>query len=194
VTETAIPADGRTAWLTEGLQLLAEHGAREVTLDRLCTRMGKSKGSFYHHFGSMGGFRVALFAHFEELGTGSVIERVEAAGPLTARERLRRLLAQVLAGNPEREIAMRAWAKQDPEAEAVQRRVDAARTAYLHQLCAEGGHPDPKRMSDLIYLVLIGAEHLTPPLAAEDLRDTYEALFTLAWPGFGPPFEGVGKA
>ncbi|MFE6049914.1 TetR/AcrR family transcriptional regulator [Kitasatospora sp. NPDC056446] len=194
MTETANSAAGRAAWLAEGLHLLTEHGAPEVTLDRLCTRMGKSKGSFYHHFGSMGGYRKALFAHFEDQGTGSIIEQVEAGGPLTAKDRLRRLLAQVLAGGPETEIAMRAWAKQDPGAEAAQRRVDAARTAYLRELCTEGGHPDPKRMSDLIYLILIGAEHLTPPLAAEDLRDTYEALFTLAWPGFGPLFEGVGKA
>jgi AcrR family transcriptional regulator len=186
---------GRAAWLAEGLVLLAECGAQAVTLERLCERMGRSKGSFYHHFDSMGGFRTALFAHFENRGTGSIIERVEAAGMPDARAKLRRLLTEVLAaGDPEAEIAMRAWAKQDPEAEAVQRRIDAARSTYLYELCAEGGHPDPKRMGDLIYLVLIGAEHLTPSMAPTDLRDTYEVLFRLAWPAFGPLDEGAGES
>ena len=188
-------SSGREAWLTAGLALLAEHGAQAVTLDRLCDRMRKSKGSFYHHFGSMAGFRTALFTYFEGRGTGSIIERVEAAGTPDARAKVRRLLAEALAlGDAETEIAMRAWAKQDPEAEAMQRRIDTARTTYLYELCAEGGHPDPHHMGDLIYLVMIGADHLTPPMAPEKLRDTYEVLFSLAWPAFGPLDEGGGES
>ena len=35
-----------------GLTLLAEEGLSGIKVDRLCARMGVTKGSFFHHFRS----------------------------------------------------------------------------------------------------------------------------------------------
>ncbi|WP_067821548.1 TetR/AcrR family transcriptional regulator [Actinomadura kijaniata] len=162
---------GAREWLAEGLRLLAEQGAPAVTLERVCERMGMSKGAFYHHFGSVPKFRTRLLAHFEAEYTTAVIDAVEGAADLPARERLDLLVAEALRDTtPDLEIAVRAWAKQDPEAAAVQERVDATRVAYVRDLCERAGHADPDRTATLVYLVLIGGAHLAPPLPHEDKR------------------------
>ncbi|MER6379306.1 helix-turn-helix domain-containing protein [Streptomyces sp. NPDC001250] len=170
----------RSAWLDEGLTLLAEQGAPAVTLERLCARMGMSKGAFYHHFGSMPKYRTRLLDHFEAKCTTAIIDRVEAPGTLPAPERLDRLIAEVTKdASPSLEVALRAWAKQDPEAARVQERVDATRIGYLRQLCEQAGHGRPDQMAKMLYLMLIGAEHLMPPLPKSELRGMYELLMPL---------------
>ncbi|WP_214416299.1 TetR/AcrR family transcriptional regulator [Sphaerisporangium fuscum] len=171
---------GERAWLSAGLALLSEQGAPSVTLERLCERMGMSKGAFYHHFGSMPRFRTRLLAHFEAEHTTAIIDAVEAPGGLPARERLTRLMAEAIKNTgPELEIAVRAWAKQDPEAAAVQTRVDATRVDYLRKLCEEAGHATPDMMAKLLYLVLIGGSHVMPPLSPADKHRVYDLLLPL---------------
>ncbi|TDD84777.1 TetR/AcrR family transcriptional regulator [Actinomadura darangshiensis] len=171
---------GATAWLEEGLALLAEQGAPAVTLDRMCERMGMSKGAFYHHFGSMPKFRTRLLSHYEDRYTTAIIDVVEEAGDLPAREKLERLTAEAVNDTgPGLEIAVRAWAKQDPEAAAMQQRVDARRIEYLRGLCESAGHASPVQMATLLYLVLIGGAHLMPPLPAAGKHEIYELLLPL---------------
>ncbi|WP_433463044.1 TetR/AcrR family transcriptional regulator [Spirillospora sp. CA-128828] len=168
------------AWLDEGLVLLAEQGAPAVTLDRMCERMGMSKGAFYHHFGSMPKFRTRLLARYEERYTTAIIDVVEADAALSARRKLDRLAREaIIDTGPDLEIAVRAWANQDREAAEMQQRVDATRIAYLRGLCEEAGHSSPDRLAVLLYLVLIGGAHLMPPLPAADKHDIYELLYPL---------------
>ena len=70
---------GKRDWLDAGLVLLAEQGAPSVTIERLAERLGLSKGSFYHHFKGMGGYRTALLEHFEAERTTRFMEQAEAA-------------------------------------------------------------------------------------------------------------------
>lgn len=166
-----------TSWLEQGLVVLAEQGAPAVTLERLCERMGMSKGAFYHHFGSMPKYRARLLGYFESKCTTAVIDEVEAMDLLSASERLRRLMAEVTKdASPALEVAMRAWAKQDPEAAQVQERVDATRIGYLRDLCEQAGQERPDQTAKLLYLLLVGAEHVMPALPKAELREMYELL------------------
>ncbi|MEV4429514.1 TetR/AcrR family transcriptional regulator [Streptomyces sp. R-07] len=171
---------GSSAWLEQGLALLAEQGAPAVTLERLCERMSMSKGAFYHHFGSMPKYRTRLLGHFEARFTTAIIDGVEVIESLPARERLSRLLTEATkdAGLP-LGVAMRAWAKQDPEAARVQERVDATRIGYLRGLCEQAGYDRPDQTAKMLYLMLVGAEHLMPPLPKSELRGMYELLLPL---------------
>ena len=47
-------------WVQEGFRVLAEDGVKALTLGRLCSRLGVTKGSFYWHFSDMKAFRSAL--------------------------------------------------------------------------------------------------------------------------------------
>lgn len=53
-------------------------------------------------------------------------------------------------------VAMRAWAKQDPEAARVQERVDATRIGYLRDLCEQAGYGRPDQTAKMLYLMLVG--------------------------------------
>lgn len=162
-------------WLREGLIVLAELGAPALRIDRLAERLGITKGSFYHHFDGLNGYKSELLAHFAELSTMRYIDAVESTPGLTAREKLDRLMTLVLRAPDEEgplEIAFRAWALQDPDVREAQRRIDAIRVDYLRGLCRDIGLA-PRRALDMarvLYTVLIGSGHVVPPLEPAELR------------------------
>jgi AcrR family transcriptional regulator len=159
---------GKRDWLDAGLVLLAEQGAPSVTIERLTERLGLSKGSFYHHFKGMSGYRTALLEHFEAERTTRFVEQAEASEG----DRLSALLRLVLAPGPgpELEIAVRAWALQDAEARAVQERVDSARVAYLAEISGDAG------LAQALYLVVVGAGQVVPPLTGRQLKNALELV------------------
>ena len=173
----------RTEWLDAGLELLADEGAPAVTIERLTGKLGVTKGSYYHHFKGAAGYRTALLEYFEAQFTTRLIDTVERKSEDEPAAKLRRLLRLVLSDpdSARLEIAVRAWALQDPEVRAAQERVDQARTAYLKELChgLKAGL-DPDRFAQLLYLILIGAEQVLPPIAKDDLRDIYALTLRLA--------------
>jgi AcrR family transcriptional regulator len=173
----------RTTWLDAGLEMLARDGAPGVTIERLTAQLGLSKGSYYHHFKGVGDFRTALLEYFEAQFTTRLIDAVEKEPDAPAKVKLRKLLKLVLSDedHAELEIAVRAWALQDTEARAAQERVDQARTGYLRALCQGiDGVDDPDRLAQLLYLLLIGAEQVLPPVSKRELRDLYEMTLRLA--------------
>ncbi|WP_020387911.1 TetR/AcrR family transcriptional regulator [Kribbella catacumbae] len=178
----------KTDWLDAGLKVLADEGSLALTIERLTTELGLSKGSYYHHFKGTGGFRTALLEHFEGKFTTRLIDAVERRPEADASTKLTELMNLVLA-DPDSvrlEIAVRAWALQDPEARAAQERVDHARTAYLQALCRGiGSVKEPDHLAKLLYLILIGAEQIVPPVPAAELRALYGTTLSLAT---GAPF------
>jgi len=109
-------------WIDAGLELLAEEGPSGVKIDRLCVRLGVTKGSFYWHFKDLAAF---LKAVADRWGSSrderrEVFAELEALAP---RERLSRLLDEF--ADPAGwalERAVREWARTD---ESVRRRVEA---------------------------------------------------------------------
>ncbi|MBC6449532.1 TetR/AcrR family transcriptional regulator [Actinokineospora xionganensis] len=165
-------------WLREGIAVLSTEGSQALTIDRLCGRLGLTKGSFYHHFGGMAGYQAALLEHVEKVGTQRFIEVVEAETDEPA-AMLDRLLELVLAAHEDGlETAMRAWAQQDPQVGAMMTRVDQGRIAYMESLwLRDRGDPDEaRRVGQLLYAIHIGARHMLPPLPQEELRAAYRLL------------------
>lgn len=199
---TVVGMVSRAEWLEAGLELLADEGAPAVTIERLTGALGVTKGSYYHHFKGAAGYKAALLEYFEARYTTRLIDTVEgatetdrptAAGRSTERAvevgegaaaeaKLQHLMRLVLADpdSAQLEIAIRAWALQDPEVRAAQERVDAARTAYLKKLCRGlDADVDPDRFAQLLYVILIGAEQVLPPIDKRDLRKIYDLVLRL---------------
>ncbi|TCC59527.1 TetR/AcrR family transcriptional regulator [Kribbella pittospori] len=173
----------RTEWLEAGFELLADEGAPAVTIERLTGKLGVTKGSYYHHFKGAAGYRTALLEYFEARYTTRMIDTVEREPDAEPAAKLLHLLQLVLSdlSTAGLEIAIRAWALQDPEVRAAQERVDRARTAYLKELCRGlKADVDADRFAELLYLILIGAEQVLPPIARDDLRDIYLLTLRLA--------------
>lgn len=174
-------------WLEAGLAIATRDGIRALTIERLCTGLGLTKGSFYHHFKGIRGYKSDLLAHLGAEHTGRFIDGAEAAGA-SGHDKLQRLLDMVLeahAGSRDLETAVRAWARQDGDVRAFQERVDGMRVDYLRSLWLElGGSPDEaEHAAMLLYLILVGAQQVVPPVSAEDLRAVYTLAFRSASPG-----------
>src|SRR2546429_9216695 len=67
-------------WLEEGLTLLAESGAGALTIEMLTSRLGVTKGSFYHHFQHFQDYKEHLLTFYEEERTLQGIESAEQHG------------------------------------------------------------------------------------------------------------------
>ncbi|MET7459738.1 helix-turn-helix domain-containing protein [Nonomuraea sp. NPDC005501] len=121
-------------WLEAGLAIATRDGIKALTIERLCAGLGLTKGSFYHHFKGIRGYKSDLLAHIEAKHTGRFIAGAEAAGA-SGHDKIQHLLDLVLeahADSRDQETAVR----------ALQERVDAMRVDYLRSLWLElGGSP-----------------------------------------------------
>ncbi|MBP2216994.1 TetR/AcrR family transcriptional regulator [Arthrobacter sp. CAN_C5] len=161
-------------WIVEALKVLAANGPSHLTIDRLAGNLRLSKGSFYHHFKSLAAFREQVLAHYEWESTTSLIasvEKHESQDPLRKLERLVDLAIEP-SSQTGLQIAVRAWAMQDPEVRKVQERLDRTRLDYGSRLWREAGcHPQEADLrAKSLYLLIIGGRQITPSLPLEELR------------------------
>jgi AcrR family transcriptional regulator len=188
----------RSDWIQTGLAAVADNGPDGLRIDRLCRRLGVSKGSFHHHFAGAGDFKQALLAEYEVL----VVEALNQAIEQTAADNPKAALANLTAAitgpesfyRPDLEVAMRAWAFADSEVRTVQERVDKRRLESLQGIWSSV-LDDPAAIQTaalLPYLVGIGASLVQPPTPPDQLRNVYELLLDLV-PDVDQP-EAAGKA
>ena len=110
-------------WVAAALELLAEEGPGGVKIDRLCVRLGVTKGSFYWHFTDLASFLTAVADRWGETRDArqATFARLEELEP---RERLARMIEEF--SDPTDwalERAVREWARNDA---AVAERVAAS--------------------------------------------------------------------
>jgi AcrR family transcriptional regulator len=100
-------------WVSAALELLAEGGVGAVKIDRLCVRLGVTKGSFYWHFDDFESFLAAVA---ERWGDDRDAIRDEFAGlaDLPPRERITAMIEALF--DPSQwplDRAVREWARTD---------------------------------------------------------------------------------
>lgn len=165
----------RRRWLEEGLILLEEAGAEALTIESLTSRLGVTKGSFYHHFKHSQDFKEQLLSFWEEEGTLRIIQwaEQEASPP----EKLARVIRASL-HPPRLDVALRAWALQDDQVRVHQQRIDQQRLAYLEAIvfAARTDHTYAKVLARLLYSIYVGSQHIIPPIEGEDLGAVYQLV------------------
>jgi AcrR family transcriptional regulator len=100
-------------WLQAGYAIVAEEGLNALKLDRLCARLGVTKGSFYWHFADMGAYRRALIESWAQLRDEERRD-IDQMRDIPPRERLSQMMASLV--RPRHwtlERAMREWARSD---------------------------------------------------------------------------------
>ena len=175
----------RSDWLQAGLITVADDGPDGLRIDRLCRRLGVSKGSFHHHFAGAGDFKRALLDAYETLVVEALNNAIEQTAATTPQESLAGLTAAITSTQsfyrPELEVAIRAWAFSDSQVRAVQERVDRRRLESLEGIWSRI-LDDPAAVHTaalLPYLVGIGASLVQPPTPPDQLRGIYELLLGL---------------
>ena len=149
----------RVKYFELGLDLLAEVGAKAVTIDALCTRLQVTKGSFYHHFSGVRDFMSQLLVYWEHrYGQRLAREALGARGPGELIPLMKHGACYDV--HHEAESAIRALALSDPEAAEAQRRVDEGREQLLVDAYVEAGMPaeTARTVARIGMAILIGTQ------------------------------------
>jgi AcrR family transcriptional regulator len=171
-------------WLKLGERLLSAEGPGALSLERLTEAAGRTKGSFYHHFGGRDDFLAALTQHWRE----TVVEPAarpyrDDPRPAAWRALLRAAPFQL---NQPFERALRRLAVGEPIVRDGVERVDRERIDNLTFLVSQLREDleDPRAFAVLLYAVIVGAQWLLKPddPRASALRLMLETIFALTPP------------
>ncbi|HVV36745.1 MAG TPA: TetR/AcrR family transcriptional regulator [Acidimicrobiales bacterium] len=118
MTESTSTRLSVTDWISAGLELLGEDGIGGVKIQKLCDRLGVTKGSFYWHFTDLDAFLGAMAKHYED---GARIFRDQFTA--MARQDPDKTLSEAVRASYDNHLgrierAMRDWARSDERARA----------------------------------------------------------------------------
>lgn len=173
----------KTTWLDQGFTILKQRGAAGLTIDTLTAAMNKTKGAFYHHYKSREDYSRKLLEVWEERQANEIIR---ISKQKTTFEEINQTLIDLSekAMDPQIEVAIRAWALQDPLAREFQERIDQHRVAFLEEMF---GLMTPTRSQAMLFALIrycfyIGSHQIIPALKETEYRDRLSQLtrmFTL---------------
>ena len=161
-------------YFTAAFELLAESGVSALTTTNVCTRLGVTTGSLYHHFESGPAFYEAVIDHWENEVSPELRRRADEAGDPV--DRLEALHQMALTGDHDTEKAIRAWASSDPMVAAAQHRVDKAREQHLTDAYIAVGMPPARALTlaRIGFTILIGSQQLGPHIDRTRLADALD--------------------
>ena len=129
----------RGEWLKRSLEVLSKEGKAKLRIDTLTKELGVTKGSFYWHFKDRADFVRSLAEHWLETSTMQVIDTVNQVNN-DASKRLFLLMEYLFRKDYGKyDIAMRAWATQEPGVARVVKKVDELRLIFVRSLFSELG-------------------------------------------------------
>jgi AcrR family transcriptional regulator len=147
----------RGKWIACGLRALADGGPDAVRVDPLARALDITRGGFYWHFADRAALLEAMLESWEQSTTEDVIAALESEGG-DATAKLRRLLALASPGVLRTDLAIRDWARRDPDVATRLRRVDNKRMDYLRSLFRGPGRDagEVEARSLLAFSLLVG--------------------------------------
>ncbi len=172
-------------WIAAATDILVKENVRGINLDRLCKKLGVTKGSFYWHFKQRIDLLQAMLNDWRRRTTLNVIQTTTRHGGSSV-ERFVRLL-QLPRHKAARaalavESSMRDWARRSDQALAAVREVDELRLSFLEGLFMERGllRPEARRRAYVLYCVIMGDSilHDTVPSSLPD-ADYMQTVMTL---------------
>ena len=172
----------REAWLAEALEVLAQD-PEHLRIDELADRLGVSKGSFYWHFENRSDFVIAMAEFWRDVNTTAVADTVsdQSGSP---EERLYFLMETLLKDRWARyDLAIRAWARHEPDIVPVVREVDRIRMRTVRGIFDDMGLEESEaRMRTRVFVTCHSFnEALSLPLSKKEALNQLEtghAFFT----------------
>ncbi|MEM9422776.1 MAG: helix-turn-helix domain-containing protein [Pseudomonadota bacterium] len=173
----------KVAWLQAGLTVLSDIGPNGLTIERICTKINRSKGSFYFHFSSVDTYKEDLLSFWEEMHTDAVEEGVREYQDPIAQRRALPGLAAVLSDKVER--AIRLWSQLDEKARAATAQVDERRIAFVANIIMQTDNTTPamaRRLATIEYAAFLGFQHLLTDATEAERQSIYESTLYLISP------------
>lgn len=179
----------RLGWIEQGLRALAAGGPDAVRIEALAKELGVTKGGFYGHFPHRSAFLVEILDTWERRSTDDVVERVEReGGDVAAKVRRAGVLTFSHDALLRVDLAVRDWARRDPDVAVRLRRVDNRRMEYLRSLFGAqlADEVEIEARSLLAFSLMIGPHYISADHGRTDhgtVLDRAVALLTSPLPG-----------
>lgn len=151
----------RGDWVEAAIDVLGRDGIGGLRVEVLAKRCGVTKGSFYWHFRDRQDLLDAVLERWKQ-GRIQDIEKVTTIVPGHERDQLHHAIEVYGASRNRRgmaiELAVRDWARHDPQAAAVVESVDLYRLDCTRRLFIASGlsEADAKSRSLLLYACVFG--------------------------------------
>jgi len=151
----------RSDWIELAIDTLAKEGVGGLRIELLAKRRGVTKGSFYWHFRDRRDLQLAVLEHWKA-GRILDIEKITASAPGEEVKRLQHAIDVYGASRNRKgmaiELAVRDWARHDPEAASIVEQVDLYRLECTRRLFTAAGlsEADAKSRSLLLYACVFG--------------------------------------
>ena len=151
----------RSGWIDGAIEALADEGLSGMRVETLAKRFGVTKGSFYWHFKDRQDLFNAMLQTWKD-GRIRDIDKQSAMPAGNESEQLQQII-EIYSANRNRkgisiELAVRDWARRDPQASAVVEEVDTYRLESARKLFVATGLSDSeaKSRSLLLYAYVFG--------------------------------------
>ncbi len=151
----------RGNWIESAIDVLAREGLGGLRIEVLAKRCGVTKGSFYWHFKDRQDLLTAMLEYWKE-GRIRDIEKTTSVTPGREREQLHFAIDVYGASRNRKgmaiELAVRDWARHDPQAATFVEAVDLYRLECTRKLFVAAGMTDAeaKSRSLLLYACVFG--------------------------------------
>ena len=151
----------RDAWVAGATEVLAEEGIAGLRVEVLAKRLKVTKGSFYWHFADRRDLLLAVLSHWKEGRIRDIIKQTRAQ-PGHELAQIYHVIDVYSASRSRRgmliELAVRDWARRDPEASVIVAEVDDVRLRCARDLFLACGVPMDEASSRcmLLYAYVFG--------------------------------------
>ncbi|MEU5840941.1 TetR/AcrR family transcriptional regulator [Rhodococcus sp. NPDC047139] len=168
-------------WTAAGLHLLVSEGRGAVKISRLCDELGVTKGSFYWHFSDIDDLMKAIATRYTSQDNDAA-RGLTSLEELPVDERLARMGAMLVDERAwEAEVAVREWARSDPQVAESVRALDRRIMSVVENCFLELGFDRSEselRAGTLVYAgigFLYGRDSLPSP-TAEQIQELLKIL------------------
>lgn len=148
----------KECWVNAGFKILDTQGHTRFFAENIARLLNVTRGSFYHHFKNRDDFVRTLLSRWELEYTELMLAQANMGDTLD--DVLKRYLDMASQKHPSREVAIRAWALNDPLVAEYQHRVDEKRLAFvinkLNKLFIPRGYAE--KIGKLVHLCFIGGQ------------------------------------
>jgi AcrR family transcriptional regulator len=158
-TRRGVPTLGADQWLEAVLDLIASEGLAAVSIPRLATILGVTKGSFYWHFSSLDDLIVHAVERWESEDREALASIVAIEAPA---KRLESLFERAMAADRAHALYLALSMSRHPAVARVIKRVSQRRMELLVSSFCDLGLPraEAERQATLTYGAYIGGIHL----------------------------------
>lgn len=139
----------RDSWIAFATEQLRAVGPSALTLEALCEAAGRTRGSFYHHFPTVGALLAEIASRWRQTETDEI--GAQALATADARSALRVLARRSDRMDHKLEIGVRALAR-DPAVAAIIRKADLVREAIVASLLSRAYGLPPGEAADVARL------------------------------------------